>query len=354
MFDVDGSMMEGGGQLLRMAITYGAVMGNSVKVRNVRARRKPPGLRPQHLTALKAVAEICDAETRGFNIGSRKVEFHPGTPRGGRYTFDIGTAGSISLLLQCVAPVAAFADSPMMLRVVGGTAVRWSPPICTMENVVWNALRQMGFRGGLTVLREGFYPKGGGVVEASITPVQELDPLLVEKPGRVTRVKGISVCGRLPRHVAERQAQSAKAVIGEAGLNAEVESLVASRNLKPMSPGSYICLWSEAEPKRFMGSDALGERGKPAERVGAEAAQSLTDQLRTSAGIDFHTADNLVLWCSLADGESRFTASKLTMHTATAIKLAETITGAEFKVKGELGSKASISCRGTSRENGNL
>ena len=99
MFNVDGSMMEGGGQLLRMAITYGAVMGTSVRVRNVRAGRKPPGLRPQHLTTLRAVAEICDAETRGLNLRSREIEFHPGPPRGGRYTFDIGTAGSISLLL---------------------------------------------------------------------------------------------------------------------------------------------------------------------------------------------------------------------------------------------------------------
>jgi len=243
MIDVDGSMMEGGGQLLRMAITYSAVMGVTVRVRNIRTGRRPPGLKPQHLTTLRAVAHICDAETRGLSLGSKEVEFHPRPPRGGSYDIDIGTAGSIGLLLQCVAPVAAFADSPIRLRVVGGTAVRWSPPVLMLDRVVWDALRQMGFEGELTVHREGFYPKGGGVVETTIGPVDRLRPLVAESPERVKSVRGISLCGRLPRHVAERQARAAEAVLGEAGYRVDVEPRIAvGRGGAPVPRELYLPL----------------------------------------------------------------------------------------------------------------
>jgi len=353
MIDVDGSMMEGGGQLLRMAITYGAIMGTPVRVRNIRAGRRPPGLKPQHLTTLKAVTEICNAKTRGLSLGTREVEFHPRPPRGGAYYFDIGTAGSISLFLQCIAPIVAFASSPTKLRVVGGTAVRWSPPVLILDRVVLEAARQMGFKGELWVRREGFYPRGGGIVEISIASVGKLRPIVAAQQEQVKRVEGVSLCGRLPRHVAERQSRAAEVVLKEAGYRAEVDSCAVVGREAPLSPGSVICLWAKAEPRIFMGANALGERGKPAERVGAEAAESLVDQLRTGAAVDLHTADSLVLWCSLAEGESRFTTSRLTLHTATAIELAKIITRAEFVVEGDLGKPATIRCRGIGLRNRN-
>jgi len=346
MIDVDGSMMEGGGQLLRMAITYSALTGTSVRVRNIRAGRKPPGLKPQHLTTLKAVTEICDADTSGLILGSMEVEFHPKPLRGGAYSFDIGTAGSISLLLQCVAPVDAFASSSTRLRVVGGTAVRWSPPVLMLDQVGWEATRQMGFKGELIVRREGFYPRGGGIVEVAISAVERLRPFVAAQPEYVKGVEGVSLCGRLPKHVAERQARAAEAILREAGYRAEVEHRAIVGREAPLSPGSVICLWAKTEPRTFMGTDALGERGKPAERVGAEAAESLVDQLRTGVAVDLHTADSLVLWCSLAEGESSFTTSRLTLHTETAIELARIITGSEFTVEGEPGAPARIWCRG--------
>ncbi len=346
MMEVDGSMMEGGGQLLRMAITYSALTARPIRIRNVRGGREPPGLRPQHLTTLKAVSEICGAKVKGLAIGSREVEFHPGPPRGGSYIFDIGTAGSISLLLQCVAPVSAFADSKTRMRVMGGTATEMAPPVTTHERVVWEASRRMGFEGELKILREGFYPKGGGIVEVQISPIEELKPITAEAPERVERVRGISVCGRLPSHIAERQARSAEAVLREAGYEAEVGYRVAGGSEAPLSPGSYISLWAEARPKSFLGADSLGKRGKPAERVGAEAAESLVEQLKMGAGVDLHTADNLILWCSLARGESVFTTSRLTLHTETAIELAKLLAGADFKVEAAQGKASRIWCRG--------
>ncbi len=354
MIEVDGFMMEGGGQLLRMAVTYGVLMSVPVRVNNIRAGRRSPGLKPQHLTTLRAVAEMCRADYKGLSLNSMEVEFKPSIPRGGTYELDIGTAGSISLLLQCVAPVAVFADSPVKLRVTGGTAVRWSPPVRILDRVVWEAFRQMGFQGGLTVRREGFYPRGGGIVEVSINPIGELHPLRTKSMGDTKFVGGISLCGRLPRHVAERQARSAKAVLEDAGYEAGISVNVASGGAEPRSPGSVINLWVESEPMMFMGTSALGERGKPAERVGAEASHSLVDQLGSNAAVDLYTADNLVLWCTLASGESMFTTSKLTSHTLTAIELARIFTGVKFDVEEKPDGTARLRCRGVGLANRNL
>jgi len=352
LIEIDGSMMEGGGQILRIAVTYSAVMGVPVRVYRIRGGRRRPGLRPQHLTTLKAVKEICRAEAKGLVLDSTEIEFHPNHPCSGFYDLDIGTAGSIGLLLQCVAPVASFSDSSTHLRIRGGTAVRWSPPIRILENVVWEAFRQMGLECSINIEREGFYPRGGGIVKAAIKPVSEIRPLVSESQGEIKLVRGTSVAGRLPRHVAERQASSAKALVEEAGYKTDISIKVAET--RPLSPGSEISLWALSQPKVFMGASSLGERGKPAEKVGAEAARSLIGQLRSGAAVDMHTGDNLVLWCSLAEGESVYTTSKLTMHTRTAIELAKIFTGANFEVEGEPEGVARIRCAGVGLKNLNI
>jgi len=348
---VDGSLLEGGGQILRMAISYSAVLGVPVRIVNIRVGRSPPGLRPQHLTTLKAVEEICDGEAEGLSVGSMEVKFRPGRPKGGSYSFDIGTAGSISLLLQCIAPIASFADSPTEIRIRGGTSVRWSPPIRILRSVVWEAYRGMGFSGRLEVQREGFYPRGGGLVDVSVKPAIELSSLRTELVDGFPRVESVSVCGRLPRHVAERQARSAERVLEEAGINSEISITVAEGDITPLSPGSVISLWAVSSPNLFVGASALGERGKPAERVGEEAANSLVDELRVEASVDQHTADNLILWCSLAGGESSFTTSTLTRHTRTAIEMARLFTGVEFAVDVESKGRTRISCEGIGLKN---
>lgn len=342
-------MLEGGGQVLRMATTYSALLGMPARIFNIRARRSPPGLRPQHLTTLKAVANICRAETRGLNLGSKEVAFHPGPPVGGSYEIDIKTAGSITLLLQCLVPVAAFSSSPSKFRITGGTNVRWSPPMAFLENVIWKAFRQMGFEGCLKVRREGFYPRGGGVVDVRVEPVKGLSPLQVVSRGDVEKVRGVSICERLPKHVAERQARSARGIL-EASLKTEINVRAVSGADASFSPGSVICLWVEAHPNVFMGSSALGERGKPAERVGREAASALLDEVQSGAAVDKHTADNLVLWCSLASGESEYTMSRSTLHTETAVEIARMFTGADIQLVEEAGGTARFRCCGIGLE----
>jgi RNA 3'-phosphate cyclase len=331
MIEVDGSMMEGGGQILRMALSYGAILGLPTRVYNIRAGRSRPGLRPQHLKTAETVAWMCGGEADGLRIGSPEVVIRPESIPGGKYEVDIGTAGSVTLMLQCLAPIAAFSGSPTRLVIHGGTNVRWSPPMPFMENVIWAALRSMGFIGSLSVQREGFYPKGGGLVAAEFTQVEGLSHFSTPGGG-VSAIRGVSICGKLPGHVAERQGRAAEARLRDAGMDADIDVKVASGRESPLSPGSVICLWTAGSPGVFMGSSSLGERGKPAERVGREAAGDLLHEVGSGAAVDRYTGDNLILWCSLASGESDFTVSELTPHTETAVELARIFTDAAIRV----------------------
>ena len=322
-----------------MATSYSAILGKPVTVYNIRANRKNPGLRPQHLKTLQTAAEITDAELTGVEIGSKEIVFKPICIRGGEYSVDIGTAGSISLLLQCINPILWYADKPTRLTVRGGTAVNWSPPIPFLEHVVYPVFREIGVNTLIEVERHGFYPKGGGVVHQRVKPVTELNPLVLGKPA-LKRVRGVSYCGSLPEHVAARQAASAQKRINELRAKQDITTGMG----KTASPGSFVVLWCEGTDV-FLGSDSLGARGKPSEVVGDEAAKGMVLEVRTGANLDKHTTDHMILPASLACGESVFRTSE-TLHTLTAIKIAETFTDAEFNISGNEGEPGLIRVNG--------
>lgn len=346
MIKIDGSMMEGGGQLLRMATSYSAILGEPIEVYNIRAKRKDPGLKPQHLTTLKAAAELSGAETKGAEIGSREITFRPNKIRGGNYEFDIGTAGSISLLLQCVNPILVYADRKSRISIKGGTAVNWSPPIPFLEHVVYPALKEMGALSHIEVIKHGFYPRGGGEISQVTEPVNVLSPLRVDEPS-IRVINGISLCGALPEHVAIRQANSAEKKLNELRIKTRIKPIVA----EPVSesPGSFVCLWAEGDDV-YIGADSLGARGKPAETVGEEAAKRLIFEVRNKANLDQHTTDHMILPASLADGESIFKTSSITLHTLTAIEIAKLFTDAKFDVTGIEGQPGLIKIQGIGLE----
>ncbi|MHC1610021.1 MAG: RNA 3'-terminal phosphate cyclase [Candidatus Methanospirareceae archaeon] len=327
MLEIDGSLGEGGGQIIRTAIALAAITGKEVEIKNIRAKRPQPGLSAQHLHAVKAVERLSGGETEGLELRSTRLKFTPREVRGFEGEIEIGTAGSITLLLQSLIPVALFADTETRVRIMGGTDVKWSPPIDFYTHVFLPALHEMGCEVHLDVKRRGYYPKGGGLVEVSVRPVEQIKGFGLAKSGQDRLVHGISHSTGLPPHVAERQARAAKRVLREAGYDSELKEEVEEGN---KTRGSVITLWCG-----YKSGSALGERGKKAEFVGEEAAKSIITELESAATVDIHLADQLVPYIALSKERSEMKVREITKHLETNIYITQKFLDVEFEIEKE-------------------
>ena len=304
MLTVDGSCLEGGGQIVRLAVALSALAQTPVTVTRIRENRENPGLAPQHIAAVRAVAGACDAECTGLLPRSREITFTPGGLRRADLRIDPGTAGSIPLILQAWLPVALRAGGS--ITVTGGTEVAWSPTIDYLDRVLAPVLRRAGASIAIEVLERGYYPRGGGRVHVRVEP---------SRPGPITvpeeeRGCGIVSCSAgLPAHVAERQAAAARDVI-ESGLGLSCTP-VLDRREGGTGVGSSITVWSGAK-----GAVALGKRGLPAEKVGRAAARTLVEECRRPGTVDVHLADQLLVYLACYGGE--YSTHTLSMHAKTA------------------------------------
>jgi len=325
LVNIDGSMGEGGGQILRTALALSAITGKPVRVYNIRAKRSRPGLQHQHLASVKALAELSGARVEGAALGSTEIVFYPGKIKGGSFTFNIGTAGSVTLLLQAIMPLMAVSEYPMSVRVIGGTDVPMSPPIDYIRFVLRPLLAKAGFDFSVSLVKRGHYPRGGGEVIVATQGGSKLRPLELVSSGRVLSVGGLSHCVRLPSHVAVRQARAAEEVLRtlKVPIRIEVEHY-EGRPDPHLGPGSGITLWAITE-RAILGGDSLGERGKPAEQVGKEAASALLKDLSTGMALDSHASDMLLVYAALASGTSRLGGASLTSHARTVIDLIKMI-----------------------------
>jgi RNA 3'-terminal phosphate cyclase (ATP) len=324
---IDGSYGEGGGQILRTSLSLSIALGRPVEVYNIRAKRESPGLKPQHLATLRCLAELGEAEVEGAQLGSSRVLFRPRGIRTGSLEVDIGTAGSITLLLQAAVPAVSLAGGSLLLRVRGGTEVRWSPTIDYFSRLACRAFEQIGVKASIRVLRRGYYPRGGGLVEAEIGPAAVASVEWVE--AGEARVDIVSACGALPRHVCERQAEACRRLLEAHGLSVGEVRLEA---VEALSPGSSVTALQCDGLSTFRGADALGERGKPAERVGEEAAAKLLEEVRSGAPVDRHLADMLPTLLVLAPSRSRYRTSEVTEHLRTNLYVASLFTGARYRL----------------------
>lgn len=311
MIEIDGSFGEGGGQIVRTAAALSAVTGKGVHITKIRQGRPKPGLAAQHARALMALAEICGARISGVMAGSSEITFAPGKIKGGRYRIEIGTAGSATLLMQCLMPALLCADDPSSLQIQGGTDVQWSPTVDYFKNVFLPALSTFGAKVSLEVLQRGYYPRGQGEVLLQVQPkrlkASSLQNIQNAKSS-CNLVQGVSHCSNLPEHVAIRQAESAEKLLEEAGYMAQIDREVAHLP----SQGSGITLWSGCK-----GASSLGKKGFPAEKVGITAAEALIAELKSSAAVDVHLADQLIPYLALIGGS--FTAREISLHARTNI-----------------------------------
>ncbi len=339
---VDGGQGEGGGQVLRTALALSAVRGVPVEVHSVRARRKTPGLQPQHLTAVTALTQICGARVEGASLGSQRVLFSPGTVRPGEYRFDVGTAGSTALVLQAILLPLALAEGPSRVTLTGGTHVPWSPSADYLREVCLPVLAGMGIVVHLDVNRWGFYPKGGGRVVVEVRGGAELHPVTLTFRGGNAELRGVSAVANLPGKIAERQRDRVLERLRREGRAASIELIEADAS----GAGSFLILVAETAgiPAGF---SALGERGKPAERVADEAVDDLLDFLKAEAVCDPHLADQLILPMALSPGTSRLTTSRVTRHLLTTVQLVQQLLGCPVQVGGGEGSSGTVTIEGT-------
>ncbi len=332
MLEVDGSQKSGSGTILRLSIALAAILQEPLHIFNIRQKRTQPGLRPQHLEAVLTAAKLCHAGTKGANLGSRELWFTPNEIEGGELRAVIGTAGSIPMLLLTVLPICAFARKPVHLHVTkGGTDVRNAPTSNYLKHVLMPMLTRMNLKATLSIGRYGYYPKGMGDVILEVDPCRRLKPVRLEEFGNLRTIRGVSVCTFLAdRRVAERQAIAAGERIKSAGLNADIEIVNDTSN--PVQKGSSLMLWAETNTGALLGGDSIGELGKPSEKVGRDAADSLLKELESKATVDVHLADMLVPYVALAQGNSSYLSRLITDHLDTNICLTEQILGVKFQV----------------------
>ena len=311
MLEVDGSIGEGGGQVLRTALSLSCMLQKPVHITNIRAGRSKPGLAAQHLAVCHLLSGISGAKMSGASLGSTELSFSPGKISGGEYKFDIGTAGSCTLLLQAALPVLAHASHPSSLEITGGTHVSHSPTFEYFSEVFLPAVHKFGVRAKVEMQRAGFYPKGGGKVTLAVEPSKfhRCNFLPEQQP-----VKYSILSASLPPHVLQREEKEVKKLFPDAtGVAREAQAACA---------GNALTVWSGA-----FGASSLGEVGKPAEKVASEACAELAQGLQSGCAVDAHLADQLILYAALADGESEFSTPAFSPHLKTNADVIRAMTG---------------------------
>jgi RNA 3'-terminal phosphate cyclase (ATP) len=342
---IDGRWGEGGGQVLRTALTLAVALQRPFAVDHIRANRSKPGLRPQHLTAVRMMAELTEAEVDGDRLSSTTLTFRPNAvPTATRVRWDVashsrgGSAGSLTLLLQTLLPAA---PAGLRFSLWGGTHVPWSPPYHYLEWVHLPLLSQLGWRIGLHLDEWGFYPVGKGRVTGEVSEVgaRAVD---LRARGALREVTGLSVAACLPEHIAQRQATAATALLRDHGIDGHV----TWAQVKAACAGTAVVLAARSD-ETVGGASALGKRGLPAEEVGRSAARDLLAYLSSGAALDAHQGDQLLVPAMLCKGDSVFTVARVTSHLVTNARVINAFTGDRVRVQGKPGEQGTVWVRGS-------
>jgi RNA 3'-terminal phosphate cyclase (ATP) len=357
MLTIDGSHGEGGGQVLRSTLTLAVLTGQPVRIERLRAGRARPGLRPQHLTAVRAAAAISGASLQGDELDSQALTFAPGgPPRAGEYTFDVadaarsGSAGSVGLVLQTVLLPLALSGGESVLTLRGGTHVPWAPSASYLEHVFLPALARMGIHGRMECRRWGFYPAGGGEVRVEIAGRERApQPADLVERGPLQRAWGIAAVTNLPAHIPQRMASRARNVLAEAGIDAQIEP----RRLSGAGPGAGVFLFAEyagpaAGPAITAGFTGYGRKGLPAESVAEVACAEFIAHHRSGCPVDPHLADQLLLPMALAEPDpggqdcSRLATSRVSQHLQTNVWAVQQFLATGVIVEGAPGAAGTV------------
>ncbi len=344
MIKIDGSFGEGGGQILRTSLALSLITGQPLEIYSIRARRKRPGLQPQHLKCVEAASLISSGKAKGDKIGSMHLIFEPGIVKSGEYRIDIGTAGATTLVLHTIYLPLALAGGTSCLTITGGTHVPWSPCYHFLSQHWQNYLKQIGFNLQLKLDRAGFYPKGDGKMRAEISPVTQLNSVKLLDRGNLKCLSGISAVANLDLSVSERQRNQSLNRLERMGYNAQISVEKVPSRYK----NTVMLLQAEFETGSGCFT-SLGEIRKRAERVADEAVDNLLEYLNSNGCIDKYLADQLILPLSIVNDESIFTTTKITNHLVTNLEIVKKFLAIQANIEGEIGGTGKVKICGTQR-----
>jgi RNA 3'-terminal phosphate cyclase (ATP) len=348
--DIDGSYLEGGGQILRISTPLSVLLKKPIRVCDIRKGRKDGGLKAQHLTGIVLLGQISKAKLAGAEIKSTEISFKPSGLTPGSYLADTKTAGSITLLLQNTVPVLIFGPDASELHLRGGTNVSFSPQIEEFQEIFMPTVRKhFGIELDCRVLRKGYFPQGGGEIFLKAFPIADkLKPLVLDDFGELKRIHGRAfVAGTLPIKIADRMVAAAKTelrkVFGNVPIDIQSEK---EPDHSSFGSGTGIIIFAETTTGCLLSGSGLGKRGVSSEEVAKEATQGLIKDLAERSCVDEHMQDQVIIFMALADGESRLNCGALTLHTQTAIHYSQLITGAKFQVIENSPTSTTITCQG--------
>lgn len=324
---VDGSTGEGGGQILRTSLTLSCITGKNLHIENIRAARRNPGLAKQHLSCVRAACKICDGRAQGATKGSQVLDFIPGPIRSGDYHFDIGSAGSASLVVQTLLPALFLADKPSTLSVAGGTHNPMAPPFDFLNETFLPAISTAGFDGNCKLIKHGFFPAGGGKITFNIQPWRKQPQHIIDlcHTNKEPQIHARIYTAKLPEHVAQRQ----RKLLLQSELNIQnVEHIEVEDS---DGPGNCAMI-RLCNGKRTTVFTAFGMRGKPSEDVISEVVSLAKDFLASEAAVDCFLTDQLLIYMALAKAGS-FTTNELSSHLQTNMEVIKKFLPVNFSVE---------------------
>jgi len=334
---IDGSWGEGGGQILRTSLTLSLLTKKTLQIHNIRSKRSSPGLKQQHLTALRAAAEISNAQVEGDFPGSQEVLFIPGEIKPGKYNFKITTAGSTTLVMQTIFMPLSAASRASQVSITGGTHVPWSPPYHYLEWqwIPWMA--RIGYPGTVELHQCGYYPAGGGRLSCVVLPAESIEPLQVTERSKLIQIRGISAASNLPRDIPNRQRLRFVSKLGPSYPLNDIRSAVLSGQGK----GTFLTVLLEFE-KTTACFTSLGEKGKRAEIVADELIKKVEEYLNTPGCVDAYLPDQLLIPLSFANGYSSIQTPKITLHLITNAEIIQQFLPVRFTIEGGIGKPGKV------------
>jgi RNA 3'-terminal phosphate cyclase (ATP) len=317
---IDGSYGEGGGQIVRSAVTLSCITKKPIQIENIREKRKVPGLRPQHLMAIKLLSKISGAEVSGLDVGSKAIKFIPKNVESRTITENIGTAGSISLMLQALIPAVSLSGESLKLSIIGGTDVPWSPTSYYTKYVLGEAYSRMGINFSMDIKKRGYYPKGGGLIELIVYPSKKLKPISLTKR-KTKSAKLFCSYSNLSSEKIKNEVQRAETLLEEADfkIDSEIQKEIA------LDKGGTMLVYS-TDTSSIVGSDGLTDTISD---LGKRISKNF---IKCNLGTDNHLSDMLVLPASLIDETSVYRITEITKHLETNLYVTSKITGCKYGI----------------------